>query len=192
MWYKVNIYIGQLLSQAATIILLLGKTLPGLLKLQNFGNSPLVCSNILWHFYTPRFFPGWTMVRWWSQRLRENDLWRPITSEPLNGIVCGRCHFNKLCGSYHLNFENLESDNIQKFVVFGPNIPKYPQIDPHAHDKLLKMVALAPTVPIFNRLCIRNLFGPILTCFNVNKLQKDASDFGLARSWPDPGTLSAP
>ena len=41
-------------------------------------------------------------------------------------------------------------------MVFGPNIQKYPQIDPHAHVELLKTVALAPTVPIFNRLCIRN------------------------------------
>ena len=77
-------------------------------------------------------------------------------------------------------------------MVFGPNILKHPQIEPHAHVELLKTVALAPTVPIFNRLYIRNLFEPILTCFDINKLQKGASGFGLTRSWPDPGILSAP
>ena len=41
-------------------------------------------------------------------------------------------------------------------MVFGPNIPKYAQIDPHAHDELLQTVAPAPTVPTFNQLYIRN------------------------------------
>ena len=34
-------YIGGFLSQAPTIIVFFGKTLPDLLKLQNFGNSTL-------------------------------------------------------------------------------------------------------------------------------------------------------
>ena len=82
-----HIHIGWFLSQAPTIVMLFGKTLPGLLELHFFGNSTLTWSNSLWHFYTPRFFFCWTMVRWWSQRLRENDRWRPITFEALNGIV---------------------------------------------------------------------------------------------------------
>ena len=172
--------------------MVLGKTLPGLQELQDFGNITLICSNSLWLFYIPRFFSRWTMLRWWSQRLRENDLRRRITSESLNGIVCGRFHYNNLCKSYHLNFQNLDSDNIQKFMNFGPNIPKYPHIDPHAHVELLKTVALAPTVSIFNQFYIRSCFGPILTCFNVTKLQTGARCFGLTRSWPDPGIPSAP
>ena len=72
-------------------------------------------------------------------------------------------------------------------MVFGPDIPKYPQIDPHAHDECLKIVDLAHMVRTFNRLCVEYWFGPILTCFNVNELQKGAGVFGLARSGPDPG-----
>ena len=139
------------------------KTLPDLLKLHNFGNSTLTCSNSLWHFRTRRFFSQWTVVRWWSQTSRENDLWRPITSELLNRIVCGWYHYNTLDEIYYLNCLYFDSDKIQKFKGFGPNIPKYSQIDPHAHDDLLKTVALAPTVPILNRVYVRNWFGPILT-----------------------------
>ena len=104
-------YIGGFLSQTPTILILLGKTIPDLLELQNVGNSTLICSNSLWHFYTPRFCFRWTMMRWWSQRLREKDLCRPITFELLNGIVCGRCHFSKLCESYHLKYGNLNADS---------------------------------------------------------------------------------
>ena len=181
------------MSQAPTIIMPFGRTLPDLPKLPNFGNSTLTCINSLWQSRTTRFLFRWTVVRWWSQSSRENDLWRPITSEPLNGIVCEWCLYNMHCESYHLKILNLDSDNIRKFMVFGPNIPTYPQIDQiDAHNALLKMVALAPTVPIFNRFYIRNWFGPILTCFSVNKMQKGASVYWLAGSLQDPGVPSAP
>ena len=56
-----------------------------------------------------------------------------------------------LCNTYHFKILNLDSDNVLKFMVFGPNIPKYPKIDPHVHDEHLKTEALAPTVQIFNQ-----------------------------------------
>ena len=184
--------IGRFLSQAPEMRAFNGETLPDLLESQNIGNSTLTCSNSLWQYCTPRFLFHWTVVRWWSQRSRENGLWRPITFESLNGIVCGWSHYNTLCETYHSIFLNLDSDNILQFMIFGPNIPNCPQIDPHAHDKRLKIVALVPTVPIFNQLYLKNWFGPILTCLNINALQKGASVFGLARSWPCPSIPGAP
>ena len=175
---------GRFLSQAPTIRVFHGKALPDFLELHFLGNSTYTCSNSLWPFCTPRFFPCWTVVRWWSRRSREHDLWRPITSEPLNGIVCGWCQYKMLC-DLSLKILKSRSYSIRKVIVFGPYIPKYPHS--RAHNERLKIVALAPTAPIFNWLCVKNWFGPILTCFNVNELQKGAGVFGLARSGPDPG-----
>ena len=37
-----------------------------------------------------------------------------------------------------------------KIRIFGPGVPKYPHIDPQVREELMKMVALAPTVPLFS------------------------------------------
>ena len=91
--------------------MLLGKTLPSLLQLQNFGNSTLKCSTSLWHVRPTQFVSCWTVVKWWSPSLHKNDLLRLVSSEALNRIVCGRYHYHICFESYHLKSLNTDSGN---------------------------------------------------------------------------------
>ena len=116
-WYTLYTYIGRLLSQAPKILMLLSKTLADLLKLQNFGHTSLTCSTSLWHTVTPsEFFPVGQLRRWWSPRSRENDRWRPATSEPLNRIVCRWFHYKRICENYRVKALNA---NFEKFLENG-------------------------------------------------------------------------
>ena len=121
------VYLGGFLSQAPTISMLLGKTLPDLKKVQTFVNSTFTYSTSLGHFRTPRFFFRWTVVCWWSPGLRENGHWSPLTSESLYGIVWEWYRYDVYCKSYLLKALNFISD---KYSESQGSWSKYPEVLP--------------------------------------------------------------
>ena len=70
----IDAYIGRFLSQAPTILMLLGKTFPYLLQSRKKMETALLHVALACGTFAPRDFLRWTVVRRWSPRSRENDL----------------------------------------------------------------------------------------------------------------------